>query len=170
MSSHYRIEPAQPAHLPLLPDIERASAALFPASVLPPALRQGVVSPLRLARAQAERRLWVALSPRGEPVGFALAEPGAEAAFLVELDVLPDHQRQGLGRRLIAATIDWARAGGHRSLTLTTFEHVPWNAPFYARLGFRFLADTELDERLARQLAGERSLGLKGRVAMALAL
>lgn len=170
MSSHYRIELAQPAHLPLLPDIERAAAALFPDWVLPPALRQGAVSLPRLEQARAGRRLWVALSPRGEPVGFTLAEPGMEAAFLVELDVHPDHQRLGLGRRLIEVAIDWAQAGGYRSLTLTTFEHVPWNAPFYARLGFRFLDDTELDERLARQLAGERSLGLKGRVAMALAL
>ncbi|WP_375058269.1 GNAT family N-acetyltransferase [Zobellella sp. DQSA1] len=170
MTPSYRIELAQPAHLPLLPDIERAAAALFPDSVIPPALRSGVVSQHRLEQARAGRRLWVALSPRGVPVGFILAEPGTEAAFLVELDVHPEHQRRGLGRRLIEVAIDWARAGGHRRLTLTTFGSLPWNAPFYARLGFRLLDDTELDERLAGQLAGERRLGLEDRVAMALVL
>ncbi|PSJ47646.1 N-acetyltransferase [Zobellella endophytica] len=170
MTSRYRIELARPEHLALLPAIERAAATLFPDSVIPLALRDGVVSPARLAEALAERRLWVALSPRGEPVGFTLAEPGTNDAFLVELDVHPDHQRRGLGRRLIEVAIDWARARGHRRLTLTTFGSLPWNAPFYARLGFQLLDDTGLDPRLARQLAGERRLGLRDRVAMALAL
>jgi len=31
---------------------------------------------------------------------------------------------------------DWAASVGHRFVTLTTFRDVPWNMPFYARLGF----------------------------------
>lgn len=31
-----------------------------------------------------------------------------------------------------------------RGLTLTTFAEVPWNAPYYARCGFRVLDDSEL--------------------------
>jgi hypothetical protein len=35
-----------------------------------------------------------------------------------------------------------AAAKGLRALTLTTFAEVPWNAPYYARCGFRVLNDT----------------------------
>jgi hypothetical protein len=36
---------------------------------------------------------------------------------------------------------DHARTLGLTSLTLTTFRDVPWNAPFYAKLGFEYVAE-----------------------------
>jgi hypothetical protein len=35
-----------------------------------------------------------------------------------------------LGRQLIAAVVDWARARGATALTLTTFADIPWNGPY----------------------------------------
>ena len=49
-----------------------------------------------------------------------------------------DWQGKGIGRRLIACVAD-RPAKGLASLTLTTFRDVPWNAPFYARLGFEMI-------------------------------
>jgi hypothetical protein len=37
---------------------------------------------------------------------------------------------------LLGRVAEWARAEGASSLLLSTFSDVPWNAPFYARLGF----------------------------------
>ncbi len=81
--------------------------------------------------------LFVAVEePSGLVAGFAAFWPFDNLAHLCELDVHPDHAGQGLGRRLIAAGEDWARAAGMPALTLSTFIDVPWNGPFYARLGF----------------------------------
>jgi hypothetical protein len=37
----------------------------------------------------------------------------------------------------------WAQRHGLAALTLTTFTDVPWNMPYYERLGFRHLCDID---------------------------
>lgn len=75
---------------------------------------------------------------------------------------------QGVGRRLLRQVIDAARQMGGRELTLTTFAEVPWNAPFYARIGFEVVDEGLLDARLRGILAKELAHGLTGRCAMRL--
>jgi hypothetical protein len=77
---------------------------------------------------------WLALA-NDQPVGFILAEAHPSSLFIVELSVDLDWQEKDR-RQLIACVADHARKLGLTSLTLTTFRDVPWNAPFYARLGF----------------------------------
>jgi GNAT superfamily N-acetyltransferase len=168
--NEYGIEPARPEHLAVLPVIERAAAALFPAAVIPEDARDAVVPSWALAKAQAEGRLWVALAAGALPVGFAIVDKLGDAAFLVEIDVLPDHQCKGLGRALLERVIGWARDAGFAALELTTFACVPWNAPYYARLGFKVLDEGELSADLARLLNEEARSGLRERVAMRLPL
>jgi hypothetical protein len=45
-------------------------------------------------------------------------------------------------------------------VTLTTFEHVPWNAPYYARHGFAVLSEHELGPGLRRLRDEETRHGL----------
>ena len=45
-------------------------------------------------------------------------------------------------------------------MTLTTFEHVPWNAPYYERHGFRVLAEHEVGDELRRLRDEETAQGL----------
>ena len=158
-SSTYRIAIARPSDLPLLGAIELAAAALLaghaPQSVL------DAVTPLdELEEAASQNLLWVALAD-DVPVGFAhvkLLEP--QNAHLHELDVHPRHGRRGLGRKLVLAVCDWAAANGHE-VTLCTFRDVPWNMPFYARLGFEVLAPDELSPALAAIVADEAERGLE---------
>src|SRR4029079_7779158 len=92
-----------------------------------------------LAAAARAGRLWVALE-NDTAVGFAhgeVLEP--RAAHLEELDVLPAHGRRGLGARLVQHACSWAARNGFDSVTLTTFREVPWNMPFYTRLGFEIV-------------------------------
>ena len=77
-------------------------------------------------------------------VGFILVNIVDGAAHIDQVSVDPAHARAGIGRRLIEAVEAWARAAGWPALTLTTFVDVPWNAPYYERLGFRRLSDDEL--------------------------
>jgi len=148
----YRVGLAERKHIRVLPDIERAAAARFPDEVLTPEIRTSTVPVEELEAAHSEGRLWTAVTATGDPVGFAIAMREANTAFLQEIDVHPAHQRRGLGRRLIAHVIDWAHAQRLACVTLTTFESVPWNAPFYSRLGFRKLTERELSREVREHL------------------
>ena len=86
------------------------------------------------------------------------------------MDVHPNHGRLGIGAALVRTVICWARAEGHPTVTLTTFRHLPWNAPFYRRLGFLDVPDEDLSAELAQHLDNEERNGLdrSKRVAMRL--
>lgn len=75
------------------------------------------------------------------PLGFITLDIVDGLPNIWQLSVLPDEQRRGIGKNLIEAACDWARANNLEATTLTTFRDVPWNGPFYQRLGFSALSD-----------------------------
>lgn len=172
MSLSYRIRPAQTADLPHLPEIERAAAARFAPYGLA-ALFSTVLTPEAVfAEGLAAGLLWAAADAQDQAVGFALADALVGSLHLDELDVLPEHGQRGLGRRLVETVIQHARRAGFPAVTLTTLDYVPWNAPFYQRLGFRILQPHERSAELQALLEDELARGLPahGRVVMQLDL
>ena len=158
----YEIAPARPNDVPLLPAIELAAAKLLighaPESVLTETTSLDV-----LGAAQRNGRLWVALA-HDCPVGFAHVEIlESFGVHLEELDVHPDHGRRGLGRKLVLAVCAWAAAVGSQWITLTTFREVPWNMPFYARLGFEMIPWAGLSPALRSVVRDETRRGLDPR-------
>ena len=118
----------------------------------------------------AEGCLWVVEdSPEGV-AGFLSAQPFGAELHVWELAVAQPSQRRGLGRLLLDAAQHRARVDGLAALTLTTFRHVAWNAPFYERYGFRTLEGAETGARLAETLRLEAERGLPDRCAMRLLL
>lgn len=158
---------ARPADLPALPEIEDAAAERFAGHALAGAFA-AEPTPAELLRAGlADGRLWVA-ADGARLVGFALATVVGDEAHLQEVDVLPERGRRGVGRALVEAVCDWAREAGFRAVTLTTLSDVPWNAPYYEKLGFRRLGEADLTPALRALLRQEAARGLGGdaRVAM----
>lgn len=95
------------------------------------------------------------------PVAFALfTRLDGDALHLEEIDVHPDHMRQALGARLLDAAAAWARELGHDAITLTTYRDVPWNAPYYERIGFCVVPRGRWSPALARRVAEEARRGL----------
>jgi GNAT superfamily N-acetyltransferase len=140
-----------------MPAIERAACGLF-LEIESTAGLPLVVTPLEKFYEAARRGLlWVALSDEGTPVGFALVELFGEAAHLEELDVQPQCGRRGVGTALVRAVCEWAAAQGIPAVTLCTFRDVPWNAPFYARLGFKILPPEEWSPPLRARAEEERA-------------
>lgn len=159
LTPQYTISEARADDLPAIPNIELAAARLLdgfaPASVLNETTSQDV-----LQRARRLGRLWVARAD-DEPVGFAhveILEP--TSAHLEEIDVHPSHGRRGLGRRLVSCVCEWAEQRGYGAVTLTTFRDVPWNMPFYARLGFAVVPPSLLTPSLRAVVEDEASRGL----------
>lgn len=103
---------------------------------------------------------WLAETVDGNPVGFLAALPEDSVLHIFETSVHYDHQKQGIGQALLAHAEEHARSRGLSELTLTTFRHVPWNAPFYEKLGFEILADEDCEPRLLKLVQDERSAGL----------
>jgi GNAT superfamily N-acetyltransferase len=160
VSAARAIELASPGDVAALPAIEREAGSLFGGLHVADSVLAETTPLAVLAKAQADGRLWIARARGGAPVGFALVDVVDGSPHLAEMDVLPAHGQRGIGRALLEAVCAQAAAAGHGELTLTTFRDVPWNAPFYARAGFRELAATELGPGLAAILRAEARRGL----------
>lgn len=172
MADTYTIAPALMRDLCRIPQIEQAAAAVFSTADLPTNLRYRVTDSETLRQAQEDRRLWMALDNKQRPVGFAFAEEADGQAYLSEIDVHPEHARRGLGTRLVAAVVAWARKEGFDNVLLVTFRHLPWNAPFYETLGFVQIAGSELGPDLRELIEEEAQAGINAanRVGMRLDL
>jgi GNAT superfamily N-acetyltransferase len=103
---------------------------------------------------------WIAEDEDGVPIGFLCAEATGTALHIWELAVALERQRGGIGRALIRQAIMAAHACDLRTVTLTTFRAVPWNAPAYRTIGFEIVPDEAIDQRLAALLDAEASAGL----------
>jgi GNAT superfamily N-acetyltransferase len=155
----YRIMHARQHDPPLLPAIELAAARMLTGHA-PAAVLGETTTQFQFRDAWRHGRLWVALADHA-PVGFAhvvVHEPGV--AHLEELDVHPEHGRRGLGRWLVATVCAWAVQRGYGAVTLTTFRDVPWNMPFYERLGFAVVPAAEMSPALLSVVIDERRRGL----------
>lgn len=159
------VRTAGAADLPRLPALEQAADTLLAhhlGAPLPPA-----PDPAQAAAALA--RAAAVLVTGRPPAGFARIELVDGGAHLEQLAVDPAFGRRGLGSALVRACCDWAARGGYAQLTLTTFAQVPFNAPFYARLGFTVIDDATLPPGLAALRRHEAQAGLDAlgpRVAM----
>jgi GNAT superfamily N-acetyltransferase len=132
------IRQASLTDLPALRDIERAAGEPFRALGMAAIADDEPPSVETLTSYQSDGRAWVYGEP---PVAYVLAEIVDGHAHLEQVSVHPGHSRHGIGLRLIDHVGEWAAATGLAGLTLTTFADVPWNAPYYARLGFVVVTD-----------------------------
>ncbi|MEV0218750.1 GNAT family N-acetyltransferase [Streptomyces sp. NPDC050704] len=155
------IRPATATDLPLLQDIERAAGEPFRALGMPEVADDEPPALDLLERFREAGHAWVAETEEdGRVIAYLIGEP-LDAAFHIEqVSVHPDAARRGVGRDLIAYAADRARDQGLAGLTLTTFAEVPWNAPYYERLGFHVLAEPELTPGLRKIRAAEADHGL----------
>ena len=94
------------------------------------------------------------------PVGYIRLELLDGQPHIEGLSVRPKEMRRGIGTALVNAACQWATEQGYREITLCTFGDVPWNGPFYARLGFTEIPAPSPALRALRQR--EVRLGLDG--------
>ena len=165
--SVFSIRSACPADLPLLAALELRAAQRFRESAHPYACALPPFDVNELAELQRAGTVWVAASERDELLGFAIAGRLGSDPYLHELDVEPAQARRGIGRALIRGVAEWARARGDTSLVLSTFRDVPWNGPYYERLGFAVVPEQQYTPEMAELHASEgRTMLLESRVVM----
>jgi GNAT superfamily N-acetyltransferase len=156
--------------LAFLDPIDASGAETFERYGAPLADGSPPAPPGHWAAVLASGLLWIAEDAEAGPVGFLAAARTDDALHIEQVAVRDDHQQRGLGRRLMQAAIDWARGERLAAVTLTTFRDIPWNAPFYATLGFVEPAPEAMPAHLVAHLAEETERGFTGRCGMRLVL
>jgi GNAT superfamily N-acetyltransferase len=173
MDAPPRIRSATNEDAPGLPDIERSAGLRF---LQIPALawiaHDTVLSVAQHMACIRQGLCWVAVDTHDRPIGFLSAARADAALHIDQLAVRLGSQGRGIGTALMARAAEKARAWDLAAVTLTTFRGVPWNEPFYRRLGFETLDGQQLDQRLQALLEAEVRHGLPPdqRCAMRLAL
>lgn len=118
--------------------------------------------------AAAERSRWleclksgtvfVASDHSGAPVGFAALRVLDGEPYLEQLSVRMAAMRRGIGAGLLSAAECVAAKTQSRTLWLTTYRHLPWNAPFYEKAGFVTVPVEECGTELLLELLFQRRL------------
>ncbi|MGP4990230.1 GNAT family N-acetyltransferase, partial [Glutamicibacter ardleyensis] len=156
----FMIRAAQVDDVRLLPGIERAADTVFVGEGMA-SIADGETMPIHVfLQYQNQGRAWVDTDDFDQPVAYLLLDLIDDVAHIEQVSVLPTHAGLGIGRQLIGMAAEWARQQGYAALTLTTFAEVPWNAPYYARLGFDIVPTSQLSPGLRRIREHEASIGL----------
>lgn len=169
MTAGLSIDEARPGEYARLAEIERQASSVFVTAGMPEIVAGGEAVTGFYEAFEATGLALVARSDN-RPVGFALVAPLGDEAHLWELDVLPAFQRRGIGTALLAAAEDGARRRGHTVLSLSTFQSIPWNAPFYARHGYAIVPRSDYPPAFYLLDKVERLEGLGDRCIMVKAL
>ncbi|MET8848031.1 GNAT family N-acetyltransferase [Amycolatopsis sp. NPDC004625] len=151
---------ARPDDLPALIDVEREAGALFRDVGMAAIADDDPGSVAELAAYQSAGRAWVSVDAADRPVAYLIADVVDGCAHVEQVSVRPSHARRGLGKALIETLAEWAASRGLTALTLTTFAAVPWNAPYYERLGFRVVPEAEFGPGLRSIRLAEAARGL----------
>lgn len=108
----------------------------------------------------AAREIIVALAADETCAGFVMFEPQPTRIYVQELDVLTSQAGQRIGAALIEQVAHIARTQRLTQLILSTYREVPWNAPYYRRLGFRDIDEADLDAALIARRDAHIARGL----------
>jgi len=155
-----RIRPARPDDLPVLVAIERAASETFRTLVMHLVADDDPGTVDELAPYAADARAFVSVDADDQPIAYLLLDLIDGAAHIEQVSVHPFHARRGLGRALIEHVASWAVAHRLHALTLTTYIDVPWNGPYYERLGFSYLSADEETPGLRAVREREHASGL----------
>ncbi|MFI9787449.1 GNAT family N-acetyltransferase [Kitasatospora sp. NPDC051984] len=151
---------ATPTDLPSLPALQLAAGEAFRSIGMAEIADNPPPRAEDFAPHQQLGQLWVTVDDTDRPQGFVLVRLLDGCAHIEQVSVHPAAGGRGLGRELIDHVAGWAAGRGLAALTLSTFRSVPWNAPYYRRLGFRELPNEDLTPGLRQVLTEEAAFGL----------
>jgi GNAT superfamily N-acetyltransferase len=154
------IRPAARSDLPRLQEIEVAAGELFRALGMDVVADDDPFSIEELERYVDAAHAWVAAPPHGPALGYLVLDVVDGAAHVEQVSIDPAAARRGIGRTLLDHVARWAAGEGFPAVTLTTYLDVPWNGPYYERLGYRRLAPDEETPGLRALRDHERAQGL----------
>ena len=153
-----KIRQANYSDLKWLADIEKEAAKIFVEYLGPDTKQgQGTLDP-KIIRKSFDQKLLFVVEKDLCVAGFLAALLYADFIHIEEVSVRYKSQGKGYGKALVETILNEAQKRSIFSVTLTTDKQLPWNGPFYKRLGFKQLSDNELPDSLKAKLCHERHL------------
>ncbi|KAG9245321.1 acyl-CoA N-acyltransferase [Calycina marina] len=146
--------------IPLLGPLERSAAEIFRTVNMDSLLDLPTLSRFNLTSLIDAGHLWVAVDRYDQLMGFIGGENIGGNFHIVELSVAQRFQGNGIGKMLMARMMDDVKREGFRATTLTAFRSIPWNGPFYRKLGFMEVDLGEMGHDYMKIWQNEGSLGL----------
>lgn len=154
-----RIRLASADELHKVAPLEQAAAELFRTIGMDAVADDAPVSESELLQAVEGQRLWVAVE-YGVLKAYLLGDFLPQSLHIDQVTVHPDAARRGLGALMIESVSADPRSKERGLITLTSFANVPWNAPYYERIGFLDIAEENWPEGVAEKFAAEQRDGL----------
>ncbi|KAM3072349.1 hypothetical protein ACMFMG_009158 [Clarireedia jacksonii] len=152
-SRQHNIREARHEDVPSLADVERSAAELF--SSFNVDVGDSVVDPLLLSAMVDQHHLWVAVDSQDMPVGFVGGVTLDGQFHITEVSVAKSHQRRGIGTALMERMTADVKREGYSAISLTTNKVVPWNYPWYQRIGYFELELSDIGPELATLIKEE---------------
>ncbi|MEV0250982.1 GNAT family N-acetyltransferase [Nocardia sp. NPDC050712] len=155
-----KIRQASESDLPVLQDIERAAGKPFAGIGMQAVADDDPPTLATLREFQRAGRAWVLPDDTDHPIAYLVLGLVDGNAHIDQVSVDPDHAGHRIGKGLIDHAVRWAKDQDLQAITLTTFTEVPWNGPYYERLGFHYLAPGAETPGLRELRAAESTHGL----------
>lgn len=150
---------ATESDLPAFIEIERAAGQAF-ARVGMSAVAEDEATVDELEPYQRAGRAWASVDDDDSPLAYLVADIVDDRGYLAQVSVHPDHAGKSIGRALIEHVHGWAADQGLPAMTLTAYAVVPWNGPYYERLGYRMILPADVTPGLAAIRKSEANRGL----------
>lgn len=142
----YSISLAEMENIPALIAADKAASSLFaPTGLLDEAALNDHVPAEIFEREIPLGNVFAARHQDNSVIGFALARPLGTGMYLDQVSVDPDHGMKGIGRALVLKVITETEQRRLPHVSLSTFRDLPWNAPFYASMGFKELSREKME-------------------------
>lgn len=146
--------------LSTIQEIERAAGAAFRTLGMETIAEDEPIGATAFEAFLEKGGAWVTAADDDSVIAYLLVEQLDTALHVEQITVHPRVARRGIGAKLLDVADERAVGIQLGSLTLTTFRDVPWNAPYYARLGFGIFPQEQWGPRLQQRVALERTGGL----------
>ena len=143
-----------------LRDIERRAGIVFAEHDMPDIAADEPPSVDVLKQYCTREHLWVAADNHNQPVAYLVASVVDDCAHIDQVSVDTGQAGKRIGSALIDTLEIWAQAHNLVAITLTTFADIPWNAPYYRKLGFQDIDESQMTNGLKQIRDEEKQMGL----------
>lgn len=155
----FTLRPANSQELPTLIEIDDEACELYEQAGLNFDIDEDhpfvLAESRRWAEAINQGLAYVAVDRQDYPVGFISMCAVDGEPYLDQLAVRPAQMRKGLGRSLLRQALSMS---AQQPLWLTTYSHLPFNAPFYESEGFVAMPEEDCGPQLRAILDDQRSV------------
>lgn len=155
-----RFRAGEVGDLATLLEIDQDSSQLFERAGLYLDLPEGHEFPAsereHLRASLADGLAIIAMDGRGHALAFVALGERDGSPYVEQISVRAEFTHRGIGSALLDLALRTADARNAPAAWLTTYDHLPWNRPFYERHGFVRIPEADCGHEIRAELEFQR--------------